>query len=625
MEKHMEVLSLDKKHINLDQVLSEVEIFSAIDAARKSFIIENMEFVRVGSQEILMHQGDPADYMYIVYSGRLLAYQDIGKGRQKFLGSITHGELIGEMALISKKPRSASIKAVRQSILIRIANSKLMELLYEDPQLALGISNTLLTRLEQLNKSHAVYNPIQRNILTIAVLSAGEQDVTAPFMEQFLPKLLQHKNVLELTEERLQKYSLENLEDSDSFSLDSISASKALSKLENEYDLIIFNGGSKESKWSAFCIENADSIIFVGDASADYQQNINEQSVFAENSPFDSILKYLVLVHQEDTVFPKSTGKWLKSRKVSSVHHVKLDNEKTLASLARTINNCGIHLVLSGGGAGGYAHIGVIRALRERGIEIDAVCGVSAGAIVGCLFALGCDEDTILKRFNDSVLKIVKSAIFLIQLPLASLLKPKAMKKFSSTLIGDTQIEDLWLNYFCLGCNLNHSTDVIFERGSLADALTASNSLPGTNSPAVIDGELYIDGGATNTMPGDVMKQKYGGITIVVDVTKERGIEFDQRYREFPSSMQILLRWLNPFKKNYKVPLMPQILSRAVILGNKNKILEVKKIADYVIEPDLSETGASDHKKAKLIAEKGYEEAKKQIASWTLPLTAKDK
>jgi NTE family protein len=88
----------------------------------------------------------------------------------------------------------------------------------------------------------------------------------------------------------------------------------------------------------------------------------------------------------------------------------------------------------------------------------------------------------------------------------------------------------------------------MLDKGSLADAVLASNSLPGMLSPMLIEGELFVDGGLTNTMPVDMMKKKYGGTTIAVNVSQERNIEFDMIDGLFPSSMAILFNRLNPFR-----------------------------------------------------------------------------
>lgn len=532
----MNLLSIEEEEINLDLFLSGIEIFNDLNEEEKKILINNFELIQLNSQEILMHQGDKADYLYIIYSGRLIVYKHIDEGQEAILATIGQGELIGEMALISHHSRSASIKADRQSILLRILNSKINELLYEDHSFLLKLSQILLTRMHHLIQTHKRTDSFRKIIKTIAVIGAGSHCITSIFIKNLFPSIVKLKKVFEL--------------EYDSFTL--LEMTHQLIKLENEYDIVIFNCNTEISDWSIFAIENADCVLLVGDADASPDCSALEVYLYNNKNLSKALLKYLVLIHTSITLLPKNTTSWILNRELSSVHHVCFANAVSLNRLVRTISNKSVSLILSGGGANGYAHIGVIRALSEAGIEIDAVGGVSAGAMIAALYAMGMDAAAITHKVKTVLNKFNKVKIFSIQIPICSLISPVFFEKIYHELFDDIMIENLWINYFCLACNLNTTQDVIFERGSLKDAIMARGAIPGLMSPTLINRNLYIDGGVSNTLPGELMKEKYPGLTIAVNVSRIRNITIDPIFNKFPSSKEIIFNRLNPFKKNTK-------------------------------------------------------------------------
>lgn len=603
----MNILSIEAEDINLDLFLSGIEIFNGLDKKEKQILINNFELIQLTSQEILIRQGDEPDYLYIIYSGRLIVYKYIDEGQENILATLGQGELIGEMALISHHPRSASIKADRQSFLLRILNSKIDELMKEDHAFLLQLTQILLTRMYNLIHTHKRIEPSKKIIKTIAVIGAGDHCITDIFIKEFLSSIAKFNTVFEL------KY--------DALSL--FEKIHQLIKLEVNYDFVIFNCNSEISEWSMFAIENADCVLLIGDAGASPACNALESYLFNNKNLSKALAKYLVLIHPSATILPKNTTSWLSNREFSSIHHVCFDNAVTLSRLVRTISNKSVSLILSGGGANGYAHIGVIRALSEAGIEIDAIGGVSIGAMIAALYAMGLDDVAITHRLKNSIKKFYKIRFSSIQLPLCSLISPRSFEKIYNELLDDIMIENLWVNYFCLACNLETAQEVIFERGLLKKAVIASSSIPGLTSPAFINHHLYIDGGASNTMPGDIMKDKYPGFTIAVNVSRTRNIIIDPTLDKFPSTKEIILNRLNPFSKNYKIPYISEILNRSIVINNKRKLAETKEIVDYVIEPDLSAINPFDHKKMNQIIEIGYKQAKRDIEKFqtTMSLT----
>ena len=128
-----------------------------------------------------------------------------------------------------------------------------------------------------------------------------------------------------------------------------------------------------------------------------------------------------------------------------------MNDKDHFARLARRLRNMATGLVLSGGGARGYAHLGVHQLIEEQSISLDYIGGSSMGALLGASMAMGISTDEIRKL---SAVFANKPALFDYTLPLASLMKSKKLSNFCQTVYGAQRIEDLWTPFFCVSSNL---------------------------------------------------------------------------------------------------------------------------------------------------------------------------
>jgi len=154
-------------------------------------------------------------------------------------------------------------------------------------------------------------------------------------------------------------------------------------------------------------------------------------------------------------------------------------------------------LVLSGGGARGFAHLGVARALYEKGLKPDIISGVSAGSIVGAYLAAGFRPESAYDLLKDqNIMKISK-----ISLPKDGLLKMDGLKKTLENHIPYRKIEDLPIPLVVGVCNLNRARMEYHRTGPLSDLVLASSSIPVLFSPVRIKGSVYVDGGVLDNLP----------------------------------------------------------------------------------------------------------------------------
>ncbi len=179
-----------------------------------------------------------------------------------------------------------------------------------------------------------------------------------------------------------------------------------------------------------------------------------------------------------------------------------------------------VALVLSSGGARGYAHVGVIEALESNGFQITSVAGCSMGAVVGGIYATG-----QLQKFKDWAMSLERSDVFkLYDFVFSSqgLIRGEKVFRQIEQYIPDCNIEDLPIPFTAVATDLKKESEMIFKTGSLYNALHASSAIPAVVKPAIVDDNELLDGGILNPLPIDHVHRTPGDILVVVDVNSRK-------------------------------------------------------------------------------------------------------
>jgi len=176
-----------------------------------------------------------------------------------------------------------------------------------------------------------------------------------------------------------------------------------------------------------------------------------------------------------------------------------------------------IGLALASGGSRGSAHAGVLKVLERENISISAVAGSSIGAVVGGAYAAGVSVGRIEQEWlNTDLPKVVRS--FLPTFPRAGLSSGKEVRKYLHDLLDNVQIEKLPIPFAAIGCDIDTGEAVVLDRGSLADAMRASASIPGIFHPVRWEEHLLVDGGLVEPMPVRVCREMGLDIVIGIDI-----------------------------------------------------------------------------------------------------------
>jgi NTE family protein/lysophospholipid hydrolase len=594
-------------------LMSSSQLFARLNPDELETFASQLELVQVNGGDILIRQGDTADCMYSVISGRLRVYTTDDDGKMTIVGEIAGGESVGEMAMITGGQRSANVQAIRDTELIRLTREGFENLVTRHPRVMLKMAGEIVSRMQHLLSGPEKVTPVK----TITLVPLDENVPLVPFANRLAHELEIQGPVLFLDRERFERAHGEGACEWESdTSVESRALASWLSHQETTHRMVLYVADPILSAWTRRCLRGADRIVLVGRSGASPDPGEIEQFLWGSGRDHSPVELNLVLLHSAAERIPNATRDWLEKRQAIQHFHVNMERDEDYARLGRFLAREAVGLVLGGGGARGFAHIGVIRALEEAGVPIDAVCGVSMGAILAAQYAMGHDTEDMLRMNKAGIIANNLPRDF--TLPLIAMTSGKKFRKVLQQYYGETRIEDLWLNYFCVSCNLSTAATVVHRKGALTRAVAASNAAPGVLPPVPEDGNLLVDGGIVNNQPGDIMKRLCGGPVIVVNASPVTALTVDERYRELPSAWRVLGSRISPFRNPINMPTITTMLMQTLMVGSHRKAQEVERHADYYLRPPLSKFHLTDYARIDEIAEAGYRYTMEQIAAWSV-------
>lgn len=574
-----------------------------------SLLRRRLQWVVLPAGQTLMRQGDPGDSMYLSVSGRLRAYVRDEDGAERMVREMARGQVIGEMALYTGEPRSATVVAIRDSVLVRLGKDDFHQLLEASPRLSLAMTRQLIRRLQAPQTRTDLARPV---CVAMVPVSAGVdlRDVALRLAEPL--RAAGRVGVVdaaridaELGTPGLAQSALQDA-DADrriSLHLDALEAA-------HEYLLLLADDGP--SPWTQRCTRHCDELLLLADADQPPVLHANETGCLMQRTGRSEAAETLVLLHAADKRLPRRTREWLARRPVAEHVHVRPALQRDLARLARILSQTAVGLVLAGGGARGLAHLGVMKALRERGVEIDWVYGTSIGAAMAGLVAVDRPTDETLLAAREAFMGSPTGDFNL--LPLMSLIKGRrltaAVDGAIRRLAGfDADLEDLWINCGCVASNYSQASEQLLRRGPLRPAVLASTAIPGALPPVLLDGDLLCDGGTFNNFPVDAMRKVPAvGTVIGVDLAfrKTRKLTFEQ----MPGTWALLRdRWRPRAARRYRLPSLMAYLMNVTVLYSSSRQRQAQRLCDLYFNPPLSRVGMLQWKRFDEIVEQGHAHA----------------
>jgi NTE family protein len=251
----------------------------------------------------------------------------------------------------------------------------------------------------------------------------------------------------------------------------------------------------------------------------------------------------------------------------------------------------------------------VVRALREAGVPIDLVGGTSMGAIMGAGVAAGWSTDEMVERFRRSF--VTTNPLNDYTLPVVSLVSGRKVSRLLRQEFGELFIEDLPLPFFAVSTNLTTGRSGVHRHGELWRWLRASVAIPGVLPPVFHGGEVYVDGGAMNNLPVDVMREANRGGVIGVDVGSDTTFTSDITDVDLPPLWK-LFGW---FRRHKRRPTILQILWRAGMVNSAAATAARREQTDLLLTPPLADVDLLHWSAFERAIEAGYRHTSERLAA----------
>src|SRR3954471_16607892 len=487
----------DSARLRLRRALLLAPLFAELDTRSMAAIERELVPVRLPGGAPLFHQGEPADAVYLVTSGCLGVFRhdedDVAEGGPALIAELTPGSIVGEMSLLSHGKRTRSVAALRDSEVWRLPQESFDTLTAHHPEVLPSLMRNVAIR--------NVMAPVKRRRQprTFALLPAGPKVPSGRFsvlLEAALRRIGGEVQVLG-------QNSLD--QDPDWFQR---------CELDNAY--VLYRADPALTPWTELCLRQADCLIVVHNADTDEPTKLPFEIEAAQSGAVFHRRRELVLLHEGHDPKPGTTAGQIAGGLYGQHHHVRLDLPSDFDRLARLITGHAVGVVMAGGGARAFTHIGVMKALRASGVPVDQAGGTSMGAIVAAAIAARWTDDELIERFRRSF--VAANPLSDYTLPFVSLFGGRRVTALLRAAFGEKDIEDLVLPFYCVTANLTTATADTHTTGRLWRWLRASVSLPGVLPPFNDAGQVHVDGGVIDNFPVREMRRLGRGATIGIDI-----------------------------------------------------------------------------------------------------------
>ncbi|KOS46709.1 hypothetical protein ACN38_g2320 [Penicillium nordicum] len=628
-----------------------------------------LEWVQVSAGQVIYHQGDESDAIYLVLNGRLRSVLEGQNGKITVIGEHGQGESVGELEVMTESTRPSTLHAIRETELAKFPRSLFNSLAQEHPGITIQVSKLIAQRMRDLVEHPLSEKGIEQghaggvqtatstvNLRTVAILPVMAGVPVVEFGHRLLQALHQIGVTRGVTS--LNQATILNHLGRHAFSkMGKLKLSQYLADLEEKFGMVLYIADTNvNAPWTQTCIAQADSILLVGLAESSPRIGEYERFLLGMKT---TARKELVLLHAERYCSPGLTREWLKNRVWinGGHHHIQMAFRSTTEPshppskkfgtvlkqrvqilqaeiqkytsrraqqtplyspqtpfkgdfhrLARRLCGKSVGLVLGGGGARGISQVGVIKALEEAGIPIDIIGGTSIGSFIGALYARDADVVPMYgraKKFSGRMGSMWRFALDLTY-PTVSYTTGHEFNRGIFKTFGDSQIEDFWLEFYCNTTNISRSRIEYHSSGYVWRYVRASMSLAGLMPPICDEGSMLLDGGYIDNLTVAHMKSLGADVIFAIDV----GSIDDPTPQGFGDSLSgfwsVFNRW-NPFSSLPNPPTLSEIQARLAYVSSFDNLDRAKSTPGCLyMRPPIDPYGTLDFGKFDEIYKVGY-------------------
>jgi len=569
--------------------LREIDLFAPLDAAGIAELADELEPRMLPGGAVLFDEGDPADALYIVRTGGLAAYRREGSGNLLLLGMVGVGEVAGEISLVAQTPRQSLLRALRDSVVLRLSADAFHRLVAKYPQAMMHTVGVTARRL------------LER---------PGEARYSSPRTFAILPHDA-HVDALGFARslsEALSRYGSCAL-------IDAATArgrdAAWLHGIEAAHRYVLLLGDAGDMAWREQCARQADAFILPVNAADTASAWPEVAFINAQRVPLR--LRHLILLHEGD-IGPGRAAAWLAQVRDARHHHVRGDRAATdTERIARLLIGRSMGLVLSGGGARGFAQIGVVHALREGGQQIDCVGGTSIGAIIGAGVALEWSGEEMFYNYRRAFVegRPLRDYTF----PFVSLTRGHRVARLLREAFGERDITDLPLPFYAVTANLTVGAAQVHREGPLWFWLRAASAIPGVLPPVFHQGEVFVDGAVINNLPVDPMRETQTGDVIGIDISADDVLHAQVEEPALPALWRVVLDHLRRRPR----PGIINILLRSGMVNSEAASAVRRAETSLLITPPMHDVGLLDWRAYERAIAAGYRHAREVLGRGAKP------
>jgi NTE family protein len=553
------VVDVNSQHLIEDSLL-HIPFFKSCSPETLAAISARLRKIHFEHGDVVFVENSLGDSMYLIESGQVKVSVNTGPGQQeKVVNYLGPGNFFGELALILNQRRSATVTVVIDADLWVLRKGDMDDLLADHPEIALQMTRELSRRLSdvvmEVEKRPgytlvATFGPaawrLAEHVYRLTHQRVVLFDASGTGLARQIDPGAQHEKLVirEATDQ-----------------LSSASLVETLSSLVDRYNWVIVALPAEYNETTAKALRLVRATVLLNTPAMQWMTELSKGPIF------------------------------------------NCDNtEAEFGRTARKITQQVIGLALSSGGARGIAHIGVLKALESAGIPVDMIAGTSAGSLFGGLYACGKSPDEVA-QFAKNLVKLIefKSGLWdpRLHLPWNGLIKGNATLKYLDKQFNLATFSETKIPFYVIAADVMSGEEIVFEEGSLAEAVRASIGMIGIFSPYQLNGHHLIDGGAVNPVPASILAQE--GANIIIASSVIPSIE-EERARGRLKSQQ-------PPNPNFFGVLtsMMAIMEREIVKTRMSPV-------DVLIRPRVELLTSMDYDRAEEFIRLGEEATKRELA-----------
>ena len=585
-------------------------IFGDFNQEMLERVLPRLEWAELAAGDVLCREGERDDSLYFVISGRLRACRMDSAGRSVVLGEIARGETVGEMAFFTGEPRAATVIAGRDCVLAKFSGEVFRELLVAYPLISLNITRLVIERLQ---RASSLRKPAIKPV-TLALVGISEGVELAEFGMR-LGAALQEFGKTQVVTAAMMGDWLGDPEAAQAPRGDpdrSPRIARKLEQVETEHQFVLFVTDAAPTEWSQRCLRHCDEVLLLAKAGQAEGLSAMEAQCLRPADERNRVSQTLILLHPASTRTPLGTAAWYQGRALGRHIHVRPDLERDWGRLARLVSGHATGLVLSGGGARGFAHLGVLKALEEAGVGYDMTGGTSIGAVMAAYAGMDMSAGDIIENARRAFKGNPTGDFNLV--PLISLVRGKRLRNTIDSAVlaamgNDIFIEDLWKGFFCVTSNYSTASECVLTRGPLAKSIRASVSIPGALPPVMLDGDLHLDGGSFNNFPVDVMNRLGAARIVGVNLLRDRSIKYEMD--EVPGAGRLLVDKVR--RRSNRLPGLTSLLLNTSTMYSYARQRDSQGLVDMHFSPGVDRFGMLEWNHFDRIVRAGYDHARTQL------------